>query len=362
MWTFWICEAFTGEKRMQVYPSGGDWRTVANGVGSGTHTFQLNDPDGPVLSRADRREIFRPWANYLVVCFLGIPIYAAFVISARSSSRQGVLIVKHSELRLIMKGRYAYTIHEHAQTNEFTVAMRSLRGIARAVAYQGLSRDMGGNWQLPVVFGADEAGDETRTWYAYRFQSTEQMLAEIQNSDGGPDVHFQPRWNSSDALEFELRLGAPRLTGPVLEVNAMAEDGGVLDVGELWDGAQQVTGIWAQGEGSEVDMRLGRAGDEAGIPPGHRIPNIDLPRPFKTISDVAQLNKSARAEWTANRKPTTQIDLDVLAEIALPATRIGSTARVWIRNDAWMLDGWHEGYIVAMSGRMGDDALGLEFQ
>jgi len=362
VWSYWICDSFTGQKMERVFPlPGGQLRTVANGAGSGRHSFSLRDPE-TALPRSRWRQITTPWAYVLVACWNDVPLYAAFIMTARASKRDGILTITHNELRVIMRGRYQYNIYTHDQNGAFVVTGRSLPGVARAVIQRGLRNDPPGDWNLPVVLPADEAGGESRTWYAYRFESTEQMLAEIQDADGGPDIHFRPRWSAAGRLEWEARIGAPRLSGPTLELNAAAEDGGVFDLSETRDGTNQITGIWTQGEGSEVDMRIGRAGDTDGYT-GTRIPNIDLPRPAKSLSDQRVLDSTARAHWRADREATQQFGISTLASTALAAgVVIGSTVRAWVQDDEYLEDGWKQGYLIGISAVAGDDEITLEIQ
>lgn len=358
MWSYWLCDTFTGA-RLRVHPASGTWRTVINGIGSGTLVCALRDPELK-LPRETWREWTRPWAYTVVAAFDDVPVYAGVITRRQYQRATGLLTLSWSDVRIIMGSRYQYVIYGHDPQGSFRVEGRSLRGTARAVLSRAFL-GVGGDWDLPIILPPDEAGSETREWFAYRFQSTEQMLREVQDADNGPDVYLQPAWTPAGTLQWAARLGAPRLTGPLLEVHGSAGEASALDLSEVTDGAKQLTGIWMQGEGSEVDMRLGRAGDGPGFV-GPRIPNLDAPVPAKSVSDTGQLDSLARAEWRARRSPTEQVELGVLASAALPTLVLGSTVRVWVYEDDFMLDGKREGYVIGMSGTVGSEMIGVEFQ
>lgn len=358
MWSFWIVDTQSGDKQLQVEPSDGRWRAVINGIGQGTHAFQLRDTR-TALPRATWQGLVRPWARTLVVCWDDTPLYAGVILRHRWDRTSGVLTVEHSELRVIFSRRFSFMVPTHTPGGSFTLSGKSLRGLVRGVVARGAHSIPGDNWHLPVVLPADEAGSQSRTWFNYLFTSIEEMVTEVQNTDGGPDVHLQPRWSAAGKLEWLLRLGTPKLTGGTFEYNASAQASSATDVTQVTDATKQLSGVFALGAGSEEDMRVGKAGGLAGTD----IPDMDTSRSFKDKDVISELDGLALSELKTFREPTVQVGFGTLATETpgADALVLGWTLRLWVDGDEFMNDGWRTSYLVGMSGDM-SMRVGLEIQ
>lgn len=358
MWSYWIVDTQTGAKLIPVSPSAGSWRRVMNGVGQGTHTFQLRDQQSP-LARTGWRDITFPWMRMLVACWNGTPVYAGIILRRTYNRDAGTLTVDHSELRTIFSRRHAFPIGGYG-SGTLTVASKSARGAARAVVYAGADQGVpDSRWHLPVVLPADEAGGVFMEWYNYNFHTVEEMLQDVQNMNNGPDIDFRPRWGASGALEFEVRVGTPRLTGGPFEWNVSADKSGVADLTVTDDATKQLTGLFAIGAGSEADMRHGEAGD----PGGSLVPFLDASRSYKSIDDVSLLGSYGAAELATHREATNQFDFSVLASGTPSVERLtpGATLRLWFSGDPWIGDGWQDLYLLGLSGDM-SEKVKLEVQ
>lgn len=357
MWSYWIVATQSGVKQLQVVPSAGRWRTVMNGVGDGEHTFPLRDTL-TALPRSTWQGLAQPWARTLVVCWDDTPVYAGVILKSKYERATGMLELTHSELRVIFSRRMSFMVPTFTPSGSFTLSSKSLRGLVRGVVAKGAISVPGDDWHIPVVLPADEGGSESRTWFTYNFDSIESMITELQDTDGGPDVHLSPRWSTSGTLEWVLRIGTPALTGVTVEWNATANSD-ALELVQTMDATKQVTGMFALGNGSEQDMKVGKS-PNVGIP-GSDIPNLDTTRPFKSVDNVTELNALALGELKAFREPTTQFSVSTLASGVLPALVVGSTIKVWVDGDEFMNDGWRTGYLLGMSGDT-SEKIGLEIQ
>ncbi len=78
----------------------------------------------------------------------------------------------------------------------------------------------------------------------------EDELAAIQNTEGGPDIDFDPGWSDNDTLQWEARVGA--LTGSPLEFNQTVAEPPLTDFGFDEDGNAQGNFFYAVGNGPTV--------------------------------------------------------------------------------------------------------------
>ncbi|WP_159576089.1 hypothetical protein [Microbacterium sp. 8M] len=354
MWSHWICDTFTGSRMQQVFPSGENWRTSFTGVGSGSHQFQLRDEETR-LPRATWQDLATPWARTVVSCWADVPQYAGLIRTQKYGRFTGVLELSTVEIRQVLAIRMPFTVPEYDPNGVRAVIGKSLRGIMRQVLDWGTKRPGSNDWSLPVVLPADESGSQSRSWQMYNFETVEQLLQQIEGTNGGPDLHLRPRWGATGALEWESRIGT--LTGPAFEWDSTASEHGLADFTVTKDAAKQLTGVFSIGAGSEADMKVGQS-PFTGIP-GTRIPNLDATRSFKTLADDAQLDAAALAELQAFREPSRVVTLGALASDVLPSMVLGSTLRAWVEGDEFLDDGWYGGTLVGMSGNL-SETIGME--
>lgn len=357
LWSFFIVDTNTGVKQLQVFPFSGSWRSVINGFGSGQHAFQLRD-FGTKLPRATWRSLTQPWARTLVVCWAGVPVYAGIIQHRHYSRATGILTVRHSEVRSIFSRRHPFGVNEY-EVGTLTVTNKSIRGAIRAIVL-ACAGPRSSRWVLPIVYPPDEAGTYSNTWPNFSFPLGEKMISDAQDMEGGPDVHFQPRWAADGSIEYELRLGVPRIPGATFEWLATAEQSGAIDAEVEDDASKQLTGVLTIGEGSEVDIKWGRAPELTG---GSVIPYLDTSRPYKSIGDQAQLDSFARAELATFREPTTQYSMSVLASGYPGADKLqpGSRLRLGFNGDEFINDGFAQLHLLGLSGDM-TQTIKLEVQ
>lgn len=356
MWSHVICDSLTGVRQLEVSPSTGSWSTGMNSnIGAGDHAFKLRDAGGPSMSVW--RSLVRPWARTLVVCWNGEPVYAGIIKNHVYDRDTGTLVVSHDEFRTVLARRLAQSGVPYLSSGSFSVAGKSKRGLIRAIVARYTIRNPGDGFTFPVVLPADEAGGESRSWPFYEFATAEDMVSEIQNTDGGPDVYFRPRWSATNTLEWVLEIGAPALSGPTLEWVLDADESPAIGVKQKTSGDSTLTGVVGIGKGTEQDMVLGFAGGLNSFPVW-----LDATRSFKSVDNAARLDALAMGELRAVEQPTRQLSVSSApASVALPNLRVGSTLRLFVPSDDFIEQGLHIGRVIGLSGGLGN-TIGVETQ
>lgn len=364
-YTYHMVDTLTGGKLATLDPAAGPWKTLVNGVGDGSNAFHLRDAETP-RTRAIWRDLSRPWARTLVVSWKGFAIYAGLIDSRSWDRDTGVLTIAHREVRALMSKRFGARGAGYDRLGRSDIEARSLRGAARVVAVRAFTGETGDAWTLPLVATGlpDETGPLNISWPHHEFVSYEQMLTQIQNADGGPDVAFDPVWSQTGRLEWWLRLGQPRLPGATLggtfEWKLDAEEHPVVGYVEKENAAAQASGVFALGSGSGADMLVSRPPAVA----GSSVPAMDAARSLKDIDDQTRLDSLGRAELAATREPTRSFQFSVRRD-AVPlgdTFRLGARPRIYTAGDEFMLPGWREGYFVSISGEATSDSIGVEVQ
>lgn len=361
-WSFWVVDTRSGDKQMQVFPASGSFRASLSSVGEGSHVFKLRDAS-TALPRATVRELFRSWARTLVVCWDDAPVYAGLITGGAWDRATGSLTVSHREIRGILSKRLGWRVSTYPTSSispwswDWTVSGKSLRGLMRAVVSRGTQSTPGDLWHLPVVLPADQAGSRSFTEWAFTFRTIEQMVTDIQDMDGGPDMYLRSRWSTGGRHEWVCEIGSPLISGGMVERVSPPPGSPVFGGGTALDASGQLTGVFGMGEGSEQDMKVGLAGPLA----GSDVPNMDAKLAFKDAATQADVDALAWGELRLNREVVRQESMKILAGDFFPAG-VGATVREWLDGDEFLDDGWFTGYVVGFSASVGSDVVALEVQ
>lgn len=347
MWRVNIVETLTGDSIVQLPVVSGRWRKQINGFGQGQHVFHLRD----ALTARPRvywRDAFAEVRRTLVVSWDGAAVYAGIIVGTDWDADAGLLTVRHVEARWLLAGRLAHSIPGWGPTGKTTYSGKSLRGIARALFAQAFATAVTQR-NLPIDLGADETGTQSREWEWYNFASLDEMLQQVQESEGGPDVALEPEWRS-DGLWWRLLLGNPRISGPTHEFVRGVAGSPVKSWRHNTDASKMLTGVWALGEGSEADRLVASA--QVATQPD--MPIVERSFAHGTLEEQSVVDAYAASLMESYALPTEQwsFRLDVTQGVDVAALTLGSTARAWSPEDEWDVQGWVEGYVLAVSGDM----------
>lgn len=351
MWSYWFCDTRTGDRQLQVEPSGGSWERFLNVAAGGSHTFELAGRD---LPRETWWDLTTPWARTLVQCWNDIPVYAGLITGRPYSWGSKRLTVNHTDFRSIFLARYPFGVKSYWSDGSETVPGRlalsglSWRAIAARVVQEGIVGPTA-NYSLPVVLpSTTEPGAQELVSENFNFEKVADLLEKIQSSEGGPDIEFSPRWSSAGKLEWVMRAGA--LTGGLFEFNLTAEKNGVTQFSIAEDALKQVTGVFGVGQGSGADMIVGGTpgGTVADIPARDDVVNY---RSAKTAAEAASLAREYRA---AHWKGTWQPSISVTTEVDPTTLILGSAVNVYDMGDPWNPDGWQSYRLMGVKGGVGD--------
>lgn len=356
---FWVVDIVNrhGVHLARVDAKSGSWATRVNGYGQGRHTFLPGDLSQGYTAE-EWRDLTRPGGDRVVVVSRlkndgdsRFAVYAGLIDDRVWDDDTGELTVSHRELRWILADRFGAIVPLYNPSSSFGVSNKSLRGAARAIIAKGLISTPGNNWHFPVVLPADEAGGFSKEWPLDKFSSIEDMLAEVSAMDGGPDIAFDAVWTADGRLEWWARIGSPRIAGSTFEWATGVADSPVRGFREQENSAEQKSGVFAPGDGSGPDRPVGRAGNVA----GSGMPDRDAVEPFSQVERLSDLNSLALENLKVFREPARSTTFGLYApDTDLGDTfRLGARTRVWVQGNAFLVDGWREGYVTQLSGDMG---------
>lgn len=353
-WSYWLCDTITGAKLLRVEPESGSWARRLNMAESGQHSFVLNDP----AARDLWTNITAPWSRTFVQCWDDEPVYAGLITGTPYDFDSQTLTVRHVDFRAILLARFpfgedSYWVDqiEFGEIGSLTITNKSLVSAAGLVVEQGLIGPPGeANYSLPVVLPSlVESGTFSTVYNNYNLQRVSDILDELQEMDGGPDIEFAPRW-TANALEWVMRAGA--LTGNEFEFNLSAGKSPASSYKVNIDGLKQVTGVFGVGQGYGTNLVIGGT---PGADP-YIIPARDDLSLWKMVKTNAHATALAYERIARYRNPTRQPSIKVQASEVSPLDLVlGSAVTVITAGDPFLPDGPVTYRLIGLSGGVGDE-------
>lgn len=350
----WVCDTITGARLNVVPVSDFTWGRCFNEGSSGTSSIPVNDP---MLKKLDLRGLIVERSNTLVY-EIGSSVVAAGIIGGTDYDKDtGTLKVEHADIWSILDDRLVIN-HGSANvvTDKLAYGPLSLGTIAKRVVQEAIAP--GGWYDLPIVFPPDVAGTASRTWYGYALTQVNDALKELMESDGGPDIAFDPRWGATGSLEWVMR-SAPNLAGAgSWEFNLDAPKSAAMKVGATTDTSRFANNAFAVGEGTEKNIKY-RSNPVA----DHSRPAAESSTSFKGVKSLGVLGDLAVERSRALSVPTKQYRMSIQKSGTPGANNLNLGDAVYVTSaaDPWMPPGRSSHRLIKFSGSLGQEVK-LEFQ
>lgn len=305
-----------------------------NSKSQGSATFNIKDPGAAeVVTKAS----LMPWERMLVAQWEGEAVYAGFITSLRES--RGVVTVNHEDIWSLWERRHVLTVRGDGDqaAAPITWTNKTLATHANLVVNRGMTGSPAGRYSLPLIMDADVVGPHTRTWYGYKFTKVSEALKEIMESEGGPDVDFDPQWdNGTQTFRWVMRSGS--LTQGLWEWDQTAPLTDVQDVDLETDATGLTNRYIGTGEGSERSLLVRNADSFIGTAPAlETVESFDTPD-GGILQGWVNANLSVNDEYTQQMTFRVPVTGDVAIKDLLP----GGTVRLQSTGLLFLDHGWHD--------------------
>jgi hypothetical protein len=170
---------------------------------------------------------------------------------------------------------------------------------------------------LPIVLEADRVGTHERTYEGPEFKNLGDVLRQLQDVEGGPDVRFLPRFaDSLSSLEWVLQTGTeadPLLFGGSTHRWDLSAPQSTVSNLSIRDNASQLASLgWATGGKSADTALVSRAYDDSLISAGYPLME-ELDSSHSTVSVQSTLDAHAANVVGFGSTPTEVWDFEVEA-------------------------------------------------
>lgn len=351
-WEHHLFETRTGIPLGMVELSTHRWGTRQNGFVSEQSTIPTAAADIAVPAGGwDAATL--PWATSILTCWDDRPVYAAPIYRRRENVATGEMVINHSELWRLLARRYIWGVADWAATNTLVLDGRTKRGLVRSlVTRAAVDNDTASpRWPLPVIVPDPEPGPHHRTFYAYHFDKAMDIVEDLISEVDAPDLAFVPRWSATGRVEWVAEIGTPSLTGPGLSLTAGAPASPVSGLVYDEDATDQYTGTFALGEGTEVDMLVGKGPSSITLD----LPVMDAVESHKTLTTQAQVDAQAQGHVAQAQVLRPAWSFSVEQAAALDAgVKVGSIIDLYSPGGVIAAEGVQNLRVVGMSGDLSE--------
>lgn len=348
MWSYAIHDTRTGAHLMEAQPSACSWTRRLTGTGTGSVSFPLLDSE-TAIPRSTIRDLLKPTARTLVVKWDTHVAFAGMVTDTSYVRDTGVVTANVTEIRGLFVKRMTGGVNQYGSPWDFSYTNRSAAGAARAILARAMAPSS--EWNLPIDLPANGAGDLSRQVDFYETMTISDLLAEVEDQSGAT-IDFRP-YLASGVLRWDARAVGESQTFGVSDLPVSPAESRATGLTVKLNGAKQVTGILALGNGTGEDMLTAYA--PTGGSGAVEIPVRDEKRESKDLKTTAGLQRFADAEYAKWSVVREQLSFKVrLGDDMTPAdVQPGRKLRMDVRNDPWIPDGVREQRVIALAGDMG---------
>lgn len=249
------------------------------------------------------------------------------------------------------------------QRSSLTYTNLSTGTIAKKIVQNSLQMPGG---RLPIVFGADEVGSQSRTYEGFKVLNLATELDRLRTDEGGVDIEFRPRF-ADDGTRIELVMMTGTALDPVLHQSggdwvwdATAPRGPVLDTRVQRDVSKRTNFAWTTGTGQDEALRISPRTNNADWEQGYPLresvsshPDVLTWAELHRIGE-ARIRQGARpvSTWTATLRPESP---------PLGLFRPGDWCRLHVADHLWVPDGEHRVRIAGFAGSLSSDLVDVTF-
>lgn len=349
-WEHYLFETRTGTLLHRVEPVAHRWSTRLNGYGSGSSTLVIGDADA-VPPPGGWELVTRPWRTGVVSMWDGVPWYAGIIDGRKEDVPGGRLELRHAEVWKLLGRRYLWGVDDYVGDSTRVMNSLSRRGlVALLLNWTAISGSTSPRWELPVTIGGLESGPLSRTLRAWRFDKGMDLIEGILSEAGGPDLYLRP-YIANGKIGWFAEIGDPRVPGPSIDWQWGPSETPLSNLSFDEDATDQLTGGFAIGEGSEVDMLVGKGDTLATLD----LPVMDAAEPSKNVEKQSQLNAIAQGFVDTRSVLQGQWSFAVDRDGLVRGSRPG--ARVRLRVEGSVLSpstAWRDLYVVGVSGDLSE--------
>jgi len=354
MWEAYLYQSTTGQIGPRVELESQSWSIALNDVENISATLKKSD-----LPKTNLDLWLSPWWAGLLLTWRGTPIVAGPITNNPTETIKGISVTCGG-IRSILAKRYVH--HEQDDWDKLPKTPVYLYGRSHGTMAKDIVKlvQLKPGGALPISFPiADQLAvndaNHQKTYRGYNVSTNgcHDLLTNLSNLSGGPDILFKPRLVADNLLTFDMwhgTEGAPRIKQNDIPVwDTTVEKGDVTDMQIIRTGAYQTGRVYGVGAGSDEGTKIEVATDLRAVKKG-------FPLLETVLSDQSEnpnvILSHAQGNLQANVDPLMEIQVTVRADSAIPLGQFWPGDLVYVVTKGWVSipDGINKMRLLAING------------
>lgn len=181
-------------------------------------------------------------------------------------------------------------------SQSITTYTAAMAGIAASIINAAVARN-----PLPIDTATVTAGTASRTYNWYDFGYAGQLLQQLTQADGGPDVYFRPYFVDASHIRWQPMIGNPYIVQSGLPL-LFDQSSNLVEVRPAGDASQVAGSVYAKGAGVETGTLYASATDPSLQAAGW--PLLEYTDTTQTnLTDLTALAAVAAGDLALNSRP-----------------------------------------------------------
>lgn len=215
----------------------------------------------------------------------------------------------------------------------------TLATIMKNLAADAVSVTRGAGFALPIDFPSDVAGTNVRNYPVYDLASVGQRMKDLTQVENGPDVDWDPYFNTSSNIRVNMRIGTPSLAPSASDL--IWDLGASLTFVSIDSNASSMsTAVYTRGNATERAAQVAYAADTTLITPGWPVLE-SADTTHQSVTEFATLQGYAN-EWVRfykNPVETWSAEVVTFVSPVVGTYKPGDTAVFNIQDHPWIPPG-----------------------
>lgn len=387
-WRAYLTDTMSGDIGPQIPITGpGSWTIQLNGVESWTIPSVVADPiTGWDLRRVERRW-WMPWQASLVVTSdvtgAELPIlFGPLIDDVAPVPGSSAISYACRGMRHMLTRRTALDRdYPPGQEGALRASSLTYRGLSRGDIAVDLVRraQLKPNGRLPIIAtptgeqstsGANADRDRTYPGFDLANNDVDQLLTNLTETSGGPDIMLRPRWTDTVPPRVESEMVCGRESAPhlpqsdwVAQWDHTIATPSISGLEHATDASGMVTRVYVTGDGQGDGLALKIVDSAELIAAG--MPCLEAVASYPSVITPEVLESHGRSMIAIGREPIDQINLTVDGSdpsAPMGLWRVGDRCRITTREWLTIEDGDHDLLIIAASGDFASSKIKIELQ
>lgn len=329
----------------------------------GNIRVQIPVGDAGCPSPEKLRQLVTAWRYSLAICIGSAILAYGPIMTTQFDHQNSVLTIGAGSIWALLSRRWVIdpaaviaTPLSMATTQDANYSALELWGIAASLVTESLSR--GAGFDLPIDIPTPAVGTAVRNYPVYDLANIAIRLKDLTQVQNGPDVDWDPYFNTSSNIRVTMRIGTPTLAQAGLDL-IWDDESSITYLNVDSNSTTMSTSVLARGNQTERASQVAYSTNQTLVNAGWpQLEAVDISH--QSVTDISTLQTYAD-EWVRFYRTSVEVwQVEVVTDVSpiVGTYKPGDHAQFNIQSHPWIPSGLYSQRILGWT-QAGPNRLGL---